>query len=104
MPKLDLGPLDIVVKPGPFLKVSRNLSTRKIERELREQIGQRVSEAFSSFGSMLDAWSRRTLSELQLRFEAQADAYRAHINRIDRARAGFNERRIRYRARSGAAH
>lgn len=82
MPKLDIGPLDIVVKPGPFLKVSRTLSTRKIERELREQSGQRVSEAFSSFGSMLDAWSRRTLSELQLRFAAQADAYRAHINRM----------------------
>jgi GTP-binding protein EngB required for normal cell division len=82
MPKLDIGPLDITVKPGLLLKVSRNLSIHKVEAELRRQIGQRVSEAFSSFGSMLDAWSRRTLSELQLRFEAQADAYRAHINRL----------------------
>jgi GTP-binding protein EngB required for normal cell division len=82
MPKLDIGPLDIDVKPGLLLKVSRNLSIRQVEKELRRQIWQRVSEAFPTFGSMLNAWSRRTLSELQLRFEAQADAYRAHINRM----------------------
>jgi GTP-binding protein EngB required for normal cell division len=82
MPKLDIGPLDIDVTPGLLLKVSRDLSIRQIERGLRRQIGQRVSEAFSSFGSMLDAWSRRTLSELQLRFEAEADSYRAHIDRM----------------------
>jgi GTP-binding protein EngB required for normal cell division len=82
MPKLDIGSLDIHVKPGLLLKVSRNLAIRQVERELKRQIGERVSEAFSSYGSMLDAWSRRTLSELQLRFEAQADAYRAHIDRL----------------------
>jgi GTP-binding protein EngB required for normal cell division len=82
MPKLDLGPLDIDVEPGLLLKLSRRLSIRRLEKELRRQIGPRVAEAFSSFGSMLDAWSRRTLSELQRRFEAEADAYRAHINRV----------------------
>jgi GTP-binding protein EngB required for normal cell division len=82
MPKLDIGPLDIDVKPGLFLKVSRNLSIRRAERELQRQIGPRVSEAFSSLGSMLDAWSRRTLNELQARFAAEADGYRAHINRV----------------------
>jgi GTP-binding protein EngB required for normal cell division len=82
MPKLDTGPLDIDVKPGVLLKVSRTLSIDQVQRRLRRQIGQRVSEAFSSFGSMLEAWSRRILTELQLRFEAEADAYRAHINRM----------------------
>jgi hypothetical protein len=82
MPKLDIGPLDIDVKPGLFLKVSRRLSIRKVERKLRQQIGPRVSEAFSSFGSMLDAWSRRTLGDLQVRFDAEADAYRANVNRM----------------------
>jgi len=82
MPKLDISPLPIDVTPGRFLKVSRRLSVRKVERELRRQIERRVSQAFSSFGSMLDAWSRRTLSELQVRFDAEADAYRAHINRM----------------------
>jgi GTP-binding protein EngB required for normal cell division len=82
MPKLDLGPLDMDVKPGLLLKVSRNLAIRQVEKALRRQIGERVSEAFASFGSVLDAWARRTLGELQFRFEAQADAYRAHLNRM----------------------
>ena len=82
MPKLDLGPVEVELKPGMFLKISRNLAMRQVEKTLQRQIGRQASEAFSSFAKILDAWARRTLSELQLRFEAQADAYRAHLNRI----------------------
>jgi hypothetical protein len=92
MPRLDLYHLNIDVTPGFLWKVSRNLSIRRAENELRDQIGQRVSEAFASFGSMLDAWSRRTLSELQIRFEGEADAYRAHIGRVTvRGQVSTNE-------------
>jgi GTP-binding protein EngB required for normal cell division len=92
MPRLDLDHLNIDVTPGFLWKVSRNLSIRRAENELRDQIGQRVSEAFASFGSMLDAWSRRTLSELQIRFEREADAYRAHISRVTvRGQVSTNE-------------
>jgi hypothetical protein len=90
MPKLDLGPLELDLKPGVFLKISRRLSIRQVEKALERQIGERVSEAFSSFGSILDAWSRRTLSQLQLRFETSADAYRAHLDRIT-SRAQISE-------------
>ena len=82
MPRLDLGELHIGVQPGVLLKFARKLSVRHTDNVLRRQTGARVSEAFSSLGSMLDAWARRTLSELQLRFETHADAYRAHLNRI----------------------
>jgi len=82
IPKLDLGPIDIELKPGLFLKMSRSLSIRQTEKALERQIGERVSEAFSNFGSVLDAWARRTLSELQLRFETPAESYRAHLARI----------------------
>jgi hypothetical protein len=82
MPRLDLGELHLDVRPGVLLKFTRKLSVRHTENGLRRQIGARVSEAFSSLGSMLDAWTRRTLSELQLRFEMHADAYRAHLNRM----------------------
>jgi GTP-binding protein EngB required for normal cell division len=82
MPKLDLGPIEIELKPGLFLKISRTLSIRQTEKVLQRQIGERVSEAFSNFGSILDAWARRTLSELQRRFETPAESYRAHLARI----------------------
>jgi GTP-binding protein EngB required for normal cell division len=82
MPRLDVGALDMSLQPSLLLKVSKNLSIRQSENRLRKQIGPRVVEAFSSFGSMLDAWARRTVSELQLRFETHADGYRAHLARI----------------------
>jgi len=31
---------------------------------------------------MLDAWTRRMLTELQLRFDTHADGYRAHFDRL----------------------
>jgi hypothetical protein len=31
---------------------------------------------------MLDAWARRTLGELQFRFDVYADRYRAHLDRL----------------------
>ena len=82
MPRLDLGELPIDLQPVFLLKFAKGLSVRHTRNVLRNQIGPRVEEAFSSLGSMLDAWARRTLSELQLRFENQADAYRAHLNRL----------------------
>jgi hypothetical protein len=55
---------------------------RHATKVLRKQIGPIVSQAFSNLGSMLDAWARRTLNQLQLRFESHADTYRAHLNRM----------------------
>jgi GTP-binding protein EngB required for normal cell division len=82
LPKLDLGEFDLRVKPGLTRKFSRELSNRKTAHALRGEIGEQVSRAFSDFGSVVDAWVRRTLSDLQLRFESQADTYRAHLDRV----------------------
>jgi GTP-binding protein EngB required for normal cell division len=82
MPKLDLGTLKLVLRPPLLLSWSKRWALRRIERSLREQIGNAVSEAFSSFGSLLDAWARRILSDLQLRFDSHADVYRAHLDRL----------------------
>jgi len=88
MPKLDLGTVRLVLHPPWLLKLSKSRASRQIERRLREQIGPIVSEAFSSFGSVLDAWARRTLTELQLRFDSHADGYRAHLDRLTAADGG----------------
>jgi hypothetical protein len=55
------------------------MERRRVERTLHEQIGAAVKQVFYNFGRMLDAWTRRTLDELQSRFETQADKYRAHM-------------------------
>jgi GTP-binding protein EngB required for normal cell division len=82
MPKLDLGTFDIEVGPPLLSKISETLALRQTRNSLKRQIGSQVERAFSNLGSMLDSWTRRTLSELQLRFETQADQYRAHLGRI----------------------
>ena len=90
MPRLDLGTFVVNVHPGLLLRLSKKLAVWRIEERLREQVGEAVSGAFSTCGSMLDAWARRTLNELQLRFEAHADAYRAHLDRLVKG-AGISE-------------
>lgn len=82
MPILDPGILQVELHPGLLSKMSAAMAIRHAERTLNKQIGQRMAEAFASFGSLLDAWARRTLSELQVRFENHADRYRAHLERM----------------------
>ena len=82
MPMLDPGKLQVDLHPSLLSKMSAKLTIRHAERGLKKQIGPRVTEAFSSFGSLLNAWTRRTLSELQLKFESHADGYRAHLDRM----------------------
>ena len=82
MPRLDPGELKVDVHPGFLMKLAKRASVHQIQNGLRRQIGARVDEAFLSLGRMLDSWSRQTISELQRRFEAHADAYRAHLHRL----------------------
>lgn len=82
MPRLDLGTCKISIKPSFMVKLSKQMAARRIEQSLRAQIGTALSQAFYNFGRMLDAWSQRTLSKLQLRFDADADGYRAHLHRL----------------------
>ncbi len=53
-----------------------------IEQSLRAQMETSLSQAFYNFGRMLDTWAQRTLTDLQLRFDAHADGYRAHLHRL----------------------
>ena len=82
MPRMDLGTLDLDLRPNLWTNVWQGLAKRRVESRLRAQIGPTVTEAFSSYGSMLEAWTRRMLAEFERRFDAHADGYRAHLDRI----------------------
>jgi GTP-binding protein EngB required for normal cell division len=79
MPRIDLSLLDSDFHPRLLLKSWRWAAKRQIEQSLRNRAGPEVAEAFSSYGRMLEAWTRRILADLQRHFEARADAYRAHL-------------------------
>jgi GTP-binding protein EngB required for normal cell division len=82
MPRIDLGAGDLNVTPPWTIGFSRWLATRKVEGRLRDSSGARIEESFATYGSMLDAWSRRIAGELQLRFNNYADAHRARLARL----------------------
>ena len=82
MPRMALGALDLDLRPNIWINVWPGLAKRRIESRLRAQVGPTVAEAFSSYGRMLEAWTRRMLAELERRFDAHADGYRAHLDRI----------------------
>lgn len=92
MPRFDPGPLDIVLERDFLTVLSRGLTERRVKKKLKAQIGSAVDEAFQGYGRMLELWIRRTIAELQRRFDSHADAYRAQLERLTTTReAGAEE-------------
>jgi hypothetical protein len=81
MPRFDLSALDSDLRFVWLSAFGKAMARRRVEGRLREQIGQSVSEAFSVYGRLLRAWVMSALSEMQNRFNAHADAYRAQLAR-----------------------
>jgi hypothetical protein len=81
MPRFDPGALDPDMRFTWLTLFGKVMARRRVEGRLREQIGQSVSEAFSVYGRLLRAWAMSALSEMQNRFNAHADAYRAQLAR-----------------------
>ncbi len=85
MPAFDPGQLNIRLG-RPFLlgllggDVSRSVVTKRLER----RIGNRLSRALSAYHALLYDWSERTLDQIQRRFDAYANSYRAQVERLVR--------------------
>lgn len=90
MPRLDLGGLHIALKPDIFRFLGKGFIRRGVEKQLRQTVGDEVQKGFEAYGRMLESWVRRSLAELQRRFEERADAIRAQIGRAMREDATSN--------------
>jgi GTP-binding protein EngB required for normal cell division len=95
MPRIDLGSGDLRVAPPWTIGFSPWLASRKVEGQLVNFAGPRIEESFGTYGSMLDAWSRRIAGELQLRFNNYADAHRARLSRLSGSVASEDSPAIR---------
>jgi GTP-binding protein EngB required for normal cell division len=82
MPVFDPGPLEIVLQRDFLAALGRGLTERRVKKKLTAQIGPAVDQAFQGYGRMLELWIRRTMAELQRRFDSHADAYRAQLERL----------------------
>ena len=80
MPRFDLPPMN-----GNFdrrwIRYPRMLARKRMYGQLRPALEEPLSQAFATHGRLVENWARGALAQLQLRFDASADAYRAQIAR-----------------------
>ena len=92
MPVFDPGTLDIALQRDFLAVLGRGLTERRVKKKLQAQIGPVVDAAFQGYGRMLELWIRKTIAELQRRFDSHADAYRAQLERLTNTKeAGVEE-------------
>ena len=67
---------------APWYSPFQGLVQSRLARKLKRSFQPHVDEAFNRYARALGAWSRQVLSDLQLRFDASADGYRAQLTRL----------------------
>jgi GTP-binding protein EngB required for normal cell division len=82
MPRPDLGQIHLDLRVSVLSKFAKNWEIRRMQSRIRNQIGSRIDAALDAYSRLLESWSRKTIAEMQRRFDAQADSYRAEAGRI----------------------
>jgi GTP-binding protein EngB required for normal cell division len=83
MPVFDLGQIIPAVKrPAIALLLGRSFAERRIANKLAKPIGPQVLRAVSGYRQLAYDWSEKTVGQIQRRFEAYANGYRAQVERM----------------------
>jgi GTP-binding protein EngB required for normal cell division len=82
MPAFDPSPFQPQI-PRPTLAslLGKRAEQRSAQREVRQRIGSKLSEALDTYGRLLQSWLEDVVIQLQRRFDAYAGAYRAQLER-----------------------
>lgn len=83
MPAFDIGNLNVRLKRPVFLSLlGADISRSVVTRRLANAIGEQLAKSLSAYHALLYDWSARTLDQIQRRFDAYANSYRAQIERL----------------------
>jgi GTP-binding protein EngB required for normal cell division len=83
MPVFDLGQINPTVKrPAVTLVFGRSFAERRIANKLARSIGPQTLTALSAYRQLAYDWSEKTVGQIQRRFEAYANGYRAQVERM----------------------
>jgi len=83
MPAFDPGELNIHLKrPFLFSLLGGNISRSIVTKRLAGMIGGQLTKSLSAYHALLYDWSERTLGQIQRRFDAYANGYRAQVERL----------------------
>jgi len=83
MPVFDLGQLTFSLRrPALLTLVGRKMSESFVTKRLTGLIGAQLERSLSAYRALLCDWSERTQRQIQRRFDAYANSYRAQIERL----------------------
>lgn len=83
MPAFDPGELNIRLKrPFLFSLLGGDISRSIVTKRLAGMIGSQLAKSLSAYHALLYDWSERTLGQIQRRFDAYANSYRAQVERL----------------------
>jgi GTP-binding protein EngB required for normal cell division len=91
MPQPDVGTVDVQIRRDFLRILGTKVTKARVRQKLQQQVGHGASEAYRSYGRMLEAWSRKTLSQLHRHFDADGDGYRAQLERMTGGRSATAE-------------
>jgi GTP-binding protein EngB required for normal cell division len=99
MPVFDLGQLTFHLRRSALLRLlGRKASQSFATKRLTALIGAQLTRSLSAYRALLYDWSDRTLGQVQRRFDAYANSYRAQVERSlgsQEMRTGQDEDSIR---------
>ncbi len=82
MPAFDLGRLTFRLRRPMLLTFQgRRLSEKLVTKRITASVGDQIMRSLSAYRVLLDDWSERTLGQVQRRFDAYANSYRAQVER-----------------------
>jgi hypothetical protein len=82
IPAFDLGQLRLRLRRSVLLTLlGRKLSESFVAKRITSLVGDRVRRSLSAYRALLYDWSVRTLGQVQRRFDAYANSYRAQVQR-----------------------
>jgi hypothetical protein len=53
-----------------------------MQSKMRDGIGRQLDAMLSAYSHLLESWCRKTIAEMQRRFDTQADWYRTQLGRL----------------------
>jgi GTP-binding protein EngB required for normal cell division len=82
MPAFDLGRFTFRLRrPALLMLLGRRWSESFVTKRITGLIGAQVTKSLSAYRALLYDWSERTLGQVQRRFDAYANGYRAQVER-----------------------
>jgi hypothetical protein len=83
MPAFDPGQLNVGIR-RPFLLslLGGDVSRSVVSKRLASMIGDQLTKSLSAYQALLCDWSERTLGQIQRRFDAYGNSYRAQVERL----------------------